>query len=911
MSQSIGSTKQQTADSNTGYEEYYLSHNILLQAKYICPDGYSIVIHGLCMKLLLIPDDVLKENHTYKLMTASKYNICTDSMSFSKVIANKSQDIRLIHDILEAFFAEGAELFLDHQVTDTEKYVWFAPPLYPTYTPCFKQRWCVRDVNISQSMAVYTCQDGSFIADSLLCFGRDDCKNSEDEMECSVCSHDSSDACFDSCIFPNCQCNMFYYQCQGGGCVHYDRVCDSFVDCPNGDDESTCQRKKEFINFSGTLIKKSYFTGLCDPPVGDMLMCRTKPQCYNSSVICRYDHSGGVMAHCEDGSHLGTGSLCRHTECPRHYKCHGSYCIPSRKVCDRVIDCPTGADEANCVDYSCPGHMRCWGKTYCVPPHEICDGIAHCPQQEDEKHCQICPSGCQCKGTAIYCLDTKNLTLSGDFNSPSAIILHNSYDVFLKFYDQYSSKMEHVWLLDLSNGSFSFLQNSMYLSQKFLSMKILYLNHQKLRTLPPYFINGQSMTYVNLSYNIIHTVHKHAFILMRKIRILILTSNQLQTLESHFSSDLKVLSYLYLSDNPLIHVASNVFQQNPGLMLVRSGWYMVCCVALHVEDCQPQTQFVSSCSYLIASTVQKVMIVLQGIIVIIGNVGALFVQFALIHGNTAEKYLIISLTIADLTMGLYLIAIAYVDLTYSAVFHKIVSEWTNGIACVLIGLLNFVSSEVSLVILSLLSFIRMISIEKVGGMASMKSKIHAACICAWSAIVMIGITYAVLVCIHNIGLRNNMCILLGLSHQRFIMGFERVFQVFFICLNVLLLTVLSISMFCIARLVIKSHKSIRKVSGQQSSKSQEVRLRRVCLKLSLLVVCNVFTWLPFLTVSILLLCGVGVHENILQWVIVLGIPLCASTDPILYNMATLKSCINNKSSKNTATLTGRKTLTKT
>ena len=68
-----------------------------------------------------------------------------------------------------------------------------------------------------------------------------------------------------------------------------------------------------------------------------------------------------------------------------------SYCIPSRKVCDGVIDCPVGDDEAMCTNLRCPGHMRCYGVNYCVPPHEICDGIGHCLQQESEKYCQVCP----------------------------------------------------------------------------------------------------------------------------------------------------------------------------------------------------------------------------------------------------------------------------------------------------------------------------------------------------------------------------------------------------------------------------------------------------------------------------------------------------------------------------------------
>ena len=70
------------------------------------------------------------------------------------------------------------------------------------------------------------------------------------------------------------------------------------------------------------------------------------------------------------------------------------------------------------------------------------------------------------------------------------------------------------------------------------------------------------------------------------------------------------------------------------------------------------------------------------------------------------------------------------------------------------------------------------------------------------------------------------------------------------------------------------------------------RLLKVSLKLALLLLCNMLTWLPFMIVSILLQAGVNVHENVQQWVVVLGLPLSASTDPILYNLAYLKTYLH-------------------
>ena len=92
--------------------------------------------------------------------------------------------------------------------------------------------------------------------------------------------------------------------------MHYDHVCDSFKDCLDGDDEMFCHDESKFPQYNNILIKASLVTDLCDPPFPGMLMCGTKLQCYNSSAICHYDHSDSVMAHCEDGSHLGRGSYC-------------------------------------------------------------------------------------------------------------------------------------------------------------------------------------------------------------------------------------------------------------------------------------------------------------------------------------------------------------------------------------------------------------------------------------------------------------------------------------------------------------------------------------------------------------------------------------------------------------------------
>ena len=39
---------------------------------------------------------------------------------------------------------------------------------------------------------------------------------------------------------------------------------------------------------------------------------------------------------------------CLGFECPMHYKCPQSYCVPIRYTCDGLQDCPYGEDELRC-----------------------------------------------------------------------------------------------------------------------------------------------------------------------------------------------------------------------------------------------------------------------------------------------------------------------------------------------------------------------------------------------------------------------------------------------------------------------------------------------------------------------------------------------------------------------------------
>ena len=73
-------------------------------------------------------------------------------------------------------------------------------------------------------------------------------------------------------------------------------------------------------------------------------------------------------------------------------------------MCDGYVDCPSGEDEYNCVNISCPGLMKCRNENRCIGPEQMCDGNNDCIySNDDEMMCNKCPVGCRCEEYTIQC----------------------------------------------------------------------------------------------------------------------------------------------------------------------------------------------------------------------------------------------------------------------------------------------------------------------------------------------------------------------------------------------------------------------------------------------------------------------------------------------------------------------------
>ena len=748
----------------------------------------------------------------------------------------------------------------------------------PHFVLCSKPFISSVSRDLPKEFQTYSCDGAYRIAAALVCDGKADCLNGTDEKDCNyVCT---GTLCFSKCPFPSCTCHNMYYQCEDGGCVPFGKFCDKVYDCPHGDDELGCDIKVNSNKHTHRLVTN---VKLCTGHEG-LLPCRNSPECYNIGEVCQYDISPtGQISLCADGTHLAGETVCKHVVCPQKYKCLLSYCIPLHKVCNSVIDCPNGDDEMSCDNITCPGQVRCSGSKQCVIHQELCDGIAHCPWNDDEIFCQQCPSQCHCRGNMMECHnidDHQSFARINITTTPAALILHNSTALYFHFVKNFPSHMNNVHYLNIRGGNTSALD---YFP---LGLRWLSITRYEIADLPN--IPTPHLTRLNLSYNIIRTIPSGVFAQLLQLKMLILTANRISVVKAHFFSDLIHLKILYVDENPIMDIDTGIFLQNSQLFYIRSDWYMVCCTAITVKDCRPQEAFVSTCSSLFFGIPEKVLIAFQGLTATVTNSVSLIYRLFYFKAISAHKALMISLSGADLLMGLYLGLLSGVDLYTDGSFHLMVTQWTKSYTCIAASLLNFVSSHISLMILMILSFAQWRTISKLGGLRNARKQVIVGCVISWVFIISMGMAHVIYSYLRGLRLRNNMCIIMATSNIENTSTFEYSFLWIMIIADVCFLVLLTVSMFGLLSVISASSQSVNTFSTSTRTTSTSTSARKMVMmrtsrRVAILLSCNALCWLPLLIICILILCGVSFRETVLIWITVLLIPLSATTDPLLYN----------------------------
>ena len=443
----------------------------------------------------------------------------------------------------------------------------------------------------------------------------------------------------------------------------------------------------------------------------------TEP-CYPNHLRCSFQRDVfGDSLHCPNTEHL---KHCLQFECPKMFKCRSSHCISFHMVCDGVVDCPHSEDEMKCGHLSCPGLLKCVEDKLCVHPNHICDGIIHCKvSMDDELFCDSkpCPSGCQCVGYSIVCSNTSLDTLQSLAKNTYAIIFQD-----VKFMPTGLNGFVDLLYLSLKNCSINNADHKLYPYKNLTKLIYLDISWNKFQYIQKNIFNDvNDLEFINLEGNTLSVIYsfgfqglhavktlslrrtfvkiiqKCAFCNIQQLQILDLSQNHLTALPDIGLRTLPNLHTLNITYNTIIDMYNEIFIDLLKLELILTTTPAVCCYAQRTSNC-------SATSHNISMTTSCNNLMFDRIIFVITWLNIVFMTFVImftviyymrLKSSKVHFSLIQHLSLSDIGLALYLIAICYNAMVYGTDFEMKRHLWQKSLTCKILSCLFIVPLLVS------------------------------------------------------------------------------------------------------------------------------------------------------------------------------------------------------------------------
>ncbi|XP_050712594.1 G-protein coupled receptor GRL101-like [Eriocheir sinensis] len=392
------------------------------------------------------------------------------------------------------------------------------------------------------------------------------------------------------------------------------------------------------------------------------------------------------------------------------------------------------------------------------------------------------------------------------------------------------------------------------------------------------FYGLSSLSMLDLSHQRLARLHRHAFLGLRSLLSLNASNNRLQRLSSGSLSGLSTLLSLDLRDNQLSVVEPRVFSSLSSLQQLWVDEFRFCCLARRVPQCYPLPDQFSSCEDLMTNGVLRVCVWILASLALSGNFLVIVWRLLYETDNKVHSFLITNLALGDLCMGLYLLIIAAVDVTYRGVYFIYDVQWRSSPLCQLAGFLSTFSSELSVFSLTVITVERLVVIVfpfQVPRLSMAWTRgimgVVWACVTLLAALPLSDIPY-----FRNFYGRSGVCLALHITHEK-PSGWQ--YSVFvFLVLNLASFSVIALSYWRMYLAARTSRAAVRSDLHRRES--------IMARKMTLIVVTDAACWLPIILLGVVSLAGVTIPPQVFAWVAVFVLPLNAAINPLLYTLST-------------------------
>ncbi|XP_071949451.1 uncharacterized protein [Antedon mediterranea] len=479
--------------------------------------------------------------------------------------------------------------------------------------------------------------------------------------------------------------------------------------------------------------------------------------------------------------------------------------------------------------------------------------------------------------------------------------------------------MDHNELTTFEGNSFAGLHNLYWLSirhnkindpnignvfENLPSLEWLELDNNRITTLNSDSFSGDtSLSTLSLKNNEISFVHPLALTSLVNLVELDLSKNRIDRLSSVQFKNLTKLSHLSLDFNlfrsfpvdvfydlvdleilrlegiTINNIKPAMFENLKKLTTVYFSSFQYCSYVPHVRNCNPKTDGISTIYNLMANRILRVSVWTMATLTFVGNLGVFISRLLMKAEHKVYSLFIMNLCAADFLMSIYLFIIAVQDHRFRDNYNQNARQWMDSIGCKMTGFLAMVSSEVSVLLLALISVERFVCIVYPYECRRLKKKK------ATIIISSIWTTCALIACVPmfvqsyfgNFYGTNGVCFPLHIHEPR-LKGWEYSAAIF-LGINLLALVLIIVSYVG----MFMSIRTTRNASTVQIGYKGDMKYAR---RFFFIVLTDSLCWIPIVIIKLIALFNIPITENLYTWIVIFVLPVNSALNPILYTIST-------------------------
>ncbi|XP_066021689.1 G-protein coupled receptor GRL101-like [Pocillopora verrucosa] len=476
--------------------------------------------------------------------------------------------------------------------------------------------------------------------------------------------------------------------------------------------------------------------------------------------------------------------------------------------------------------------------------------------------------------------------------------------------------------LDLSNNEVEDLPQEIF--SNLANIKILLLSNNQLRDLPPtIFASLTKLKTIKIEKNELKELHPQQFRGLVKLYDLYLSGNKLRYFPKGIFKGLKELLIIEIVENEMTHISIDNFKEIKQLKIlymqynkmreIPYGFFdilkdiqrvsldtnLMCC-HMHKQDADCTFTYnddFANCESMFKNSAPRKSIWVIGVFSLVGAVFVVTWRVIFKEKNVVQSIMLLHLAVSDGLMGIYLISLGTKDLLWRGEYYLHDFQWRSGLSCQIIGAISLLSSEVSVMMMTLISADRLKNIVFPYHGASLKPKAtHILCIIIWAIgflmafLPMFGIQYFEdPFRYHSYYGRSVVCLPLQLTSDK-PAGWEYSVAIF-LALNFAFFLFI---MGAYLMILVKSYLSSRRLARQGTEREIQARranFRRetaLARRVFFIILSDCVCWMPVIVIGMRTIIekSYEAQGDLAVWIAVFALPINSALNPILYTLST-------------------------